>query len=101
MHGTHVPVEEPSTASQADVRKPKHGLIHSRATSHMPMALWASSMCFMHPAVSPFFIAALDMSRAVIASFILAASVILAIIIHLFHVSIIAEILGGIRRTDS
>ena len=45
----------------------------------MPIALWASFMCFIHPAVSPFFIAALDMSRAVVASFFLAASVISAI----------------------
>ena len=33
------------------------------------MALWASSICFMHSAVSPFFIAALDMSRAAVACF--------------------------------
>ena len=37
-------------------------------------------MCFMHASISPFFISALDMSRCVIASFCLAASVILAII---------------------
>jgi hypothetical protein len=33
----------------------------------MPMALWAFSMCFMHPALSPFFIAAFDMSSDQIA----------------------------------
>src|SRR5262249_804368 len=49
------------------------------ATSHMPIALWAASICFMHPALSPFFIAAFDMSRAVVASFCLVASVIFAI----------------------
>jgi hypothetical protein len=31
--------------------------------SYMPMALWASSMCFMHSAVSPFVIAAFDVQR--------------------------------------
>ena len=50
------------------------------ATSHMPIALWAASICFMHPALSPFFIAAFDMSRAAVASFCFVASVIFAII---------------------
>jgi hypothetical protein len=40
------------------------------------MALWASSMCFMHAASLPFFISAFDMSRCIVASFFFAASVI-------------------------
>ena len=34
------------------------------------MALWASSMCFMHAASLPFFISAFDMSRCIVASFL-------------------------------
>jgi hypothetical protein len=34
------------------------------------MALWASSMCFMHAASLPFFISAFDMSRGIVASFL-------------------------------
>ena len=36
---------------------------------YSPIALWASSTCFMHAAISPFFISALDMSRCIVASF--------------------------------
>ena len=40
-------------------------------TIYMPMALWASLMCFIHPASSPFFILAFDVSMRSQANFLL------------------------------